>query len=520
MKILQKIIKSNVEYNIADNIARESISNIADELNKIEVPDKTSDLENDSGFITSTDADNKYALKSTVDELQLYKFPNATIFGQPTIQNGQVSNFSNDNYLQFPFLVNFQNRPFNIYFSFTTPSVMTGQQNILDSDKGLAFAIREGKVVCVASEDGTSWTTGELVSTETLEPNTTYYFRVYCVSFEGQFIFGYLGGLSTDAYTINKTARMNQTPYPKTMFIGRSFVNNGNHFSGSINLNDASLEVSNKVVWTGMDDVGLATRAAVDLSNIDAKGVEVIETIVDNKVSTKQDILVSGTNIKTINNQSILGEGNITIQGGEGGGNGAQIIEVTSAEYRALTDEEKNDTSKIYVIKDGVSEYYKKTEVYNKTESDAKYSLKGEGKTYTGGSGVTVNNDTNVIGVNAVSGFSIGNSTNWNVLYYKKTTDTTNYAGFYIQALKVNGAIKYLIKNSSFSEPLDLDSAYAKTSDIPDVSNFLTDIKTINGQSIVGTGNVEIKGNDEWIGTQEQYDALTTKSNTTTYYII
>jgi len=34
--------------------------------------------------------------------------------------------------------------------------------------------------------------------------------------------------------------------------------------------------------------------------------------------STKQDILVSGTNIKTINNQSLLGSGNIEIQGGSG----------------------------------------------------------------------------------------------------------------------------------------------------------------------------------------------------------
>jgi hypothetical protein len=33
-------------------------------------------------------------------------------------------------------------------------------------------------------------------------------------------------------------------------------------------------------------------------------------------VATKQDTLVSGTNIKTINGESILGEGNIAIQGG------------------------------------------------------------------------------------------------------------------------------------------------------------------------------------------------------------
>lgn len=33
----------------------------------------------------------------------------------------------------------------------------------------------------------------------------------------------------------------------------------------------------------------------------------------------KQGILISGENIKTINGQSLLGQGNITIQGGAGG---------------------------------------------------------------------------------------------------------------------------------------------------------------------------------------------------------
>ena len=36
----------------------------------------------------------------------------------------------------------------------------------------------------------------------------------------------------------------------------------------------------------------------------------------ETKLGNKQDTLVSGTNIKTINNQSLLGSGNITIQGG------------------------------------------------------------------------------------------------------------------------------------------------------------------------------------------------------------
>lgn len=40
------------------------------------------------------------------------------------------------------------------------------------------------------------------------------------------------------------------------------------------------------------------------------------ETEIDTALNTKQDTLISGTNIKTINNTSILGAGNISIQGG------------------------------------------------------------------------------------------------------------------------------------------------------------------------------------------------------------
>ena len=52
----------------------------------------------------------------------------------------------------------------------------------------------------------------------------------------------------------------------------------------------------------------------------DIQDIEVTQkadtSAVTEALSAKQDALVSGTNIKTINNQSILGSGNITIQGG------------------------------------------------------------------------------------------------------------------------------------------------------------------------------------------------------------
>lgn len=54
-----------------------------------------------------------------------------------------------------------------------------------------------------------------------------------------------------------------------------------------------------------------------------------------------QEALVSGTNIKTINNESILGSGNITISGSGGGGE-ANVIESISINGTAQTVTSKN----------------------------------------------------------------------------------------------------------------------------------------------------------------------------------
>lgn len=52
---------------------------------------------------------------------------------------------------------------------------------------------------------------------------------------------------------------------------------------------------------------------------------------VDDAIGTKQDTLVSGTNIKTINGSSILGSGNIVIEGGGGGGTSITVDDSLSS---------------------------------------------------------------------------------------------------------------------------------------------------------------------------------------------
>ena len=63
---------------------------------------------------------------------------------------------------------------------------------------------------------------------------------------------------------------------------------------------------------------------------------KVIASALNDLNSNKQNKLVSGTNIKTINNQSLLGEGNITISGGGSSGD-VNVIETVKVNGTALT---------------------------------------------------------------------------------------------------------------------------------------------------------------------------------------
>lgn len=214
--------------------------------------------------------------KGNID-LNITKTPNVTIFGDLNTENGQLRDFSVDNYAQFPFLVDFKNKSFTISMCVTTPNDLSGQHNIFDSEFGLAFAIRDGKVVLAASTDGVSWDLGEHVSETHLKPNYTYYLNilhtgtqyVVFISIDKEHytpMFNFIGG----------------SPYPKQIIIGKS-LDNSNFFNGSINLNYCNVVANDVEIWQGMDDLGVATRLATDLSNIDAAGEAKIKEIAGGK---------------------------------------------------------------------------------------------------------------------------------------------------------------------------------------------------------------------------------------------
>ena len=79
---------------------------------------------------------------------------------------------------------------------------------------------------------------------------------------------------------------------------------------------------------SGATDISTALASKADTATTYTK-TETDNAITD-ATSTKQDTLVSGTNIKTINNQSILGEGNIEIQGGGSSYTAGDGIDITN----------------------------------------------------------------------------------------------------------------------------------------------------------------------------------------------
>lgn len=219
-------------------------------------------------------------LKEKVDEIELSKFPNVTIFGLPTIQQGHISDFSVENYLQFPFLVDFHNQAFEIRMCFTTGDNIQTQENIFDSIDGLAFAVRGGHFVVAMSSDGQSWNMGEHIGVTNVLPNTTYYVKFSWNKLQYKLSVSIDNQTYTDDFSYTDTRSL----FAKQIVIGKS-TDNRYIFGGSINLNHCSLSIMGQEVWQGMDDAGLATRMATNMNNIDEEGVNFINNLIDNKLN-------------------------------------------------------------------------------------------------------------------------------------------------------------------------------------------------------------------------------------------
>lgn len=214
------------------------------------------------------------------------------------------------------------------------------------------------------------------------------------------------------------------------------------------------------------------------------------ESAITQAVSGKQDTLVSGTNIKTINNESILGEGNITIQGGGGG--------IDSGTVQTMIDESisgKVDTS---AVTSSVTSASTNSEIPTAKAVNDKLGGTSIVRLTQAQYDALTTKDPNTV-------YYITDATPINMSDYQpllsagtNITITDNVISAQLEGGGVSradvedmisAATSGYVESSAITEEIT-----AAVSGKQDTLVSGTNIKTINNESILGSGNIDIQG--------------------------
>lgn len=204
------------------------------------------------------------------------------------------------------------------------------------------------------------------------------------------------------------------------------------------------------------------------------------------KDANAQETLVSGTNIKTINNQSILGSGNLVIQGGSG--SGETVIELTQAEYDALSGYAEDTT---YIITDATAinmDDYATTGTVN--------TLSGQVSTLSG----SLADKADKANISANNGLQFPK---WNTQgIITGSTGSTVYQ----RNININGTNQSILRAANS----DISAIYVPTS-----AGAKNAVLLSNGSGAPVWASYKFQ-----FITQTDYDALSTKDSTTIYFIV
>lgn len=241
-------------------------------------------------------------------------------------------------------------------------------------------------------------------------------------------------------------------------------------------------------------------------------------------ISNKQDTLVSGTNIKTINGESILGSGNIAISGGSGSGSGSGGSGYFNVHPTNITSTPDND------LEFNITESEYNEILTNKRNVRLVFSAEPEPKSsnetiglefeYNTNPGLLYNSAGPVFKSTIVENYNPTVSSNSTLSYATlmlfedgDSIHGKSYRGRYSEHSVYRG-ISMISNEKGFGivltdEPYNPDKPnegavyFGKINGRSVINNNFelqptlvsgTNIKTINGQSILGSGNIEISG--------------------------
>ena len=411
---------------------------LASKANASDIPTKTSQLANDSGFVTSTEVSTTYATKAEV----------------PT----KTSQLTNDSQYQ------------------TKANLDT------------ALATKADKSSLNSKQD-------KLVSGVSIK------------TINDQSILG-SGNISIESTSITVDSALSTTSENpvQNKVVTNTLQTKAN--ASDIPTKVSQLENDSKFATQTAVATGLATKADKDSLTSLEGSVSTLETTVGNQdksivanaqaIQGKQDKLVSGTNIKTINNQSILGSGNISIEGG----GSTVVVDDALSDTSENPVQNKVITTRVTSIESSLASKANASEIPTKVsqlENDSTYQTKANLDTALADYAKT----SDVNSKNTLQDTAIQNNTDA-IATINQTLATK------ADTSAIPTKVSQLENDSTYQTKANLDTAlesYAKTSDV-NSKNALqdeaiqgkqdklvsgTNIKTINNQSLLGEGNISIE---------------------------
>ena len=194
-------------------------------------------------------------------------------------------------------------------------------------------------------------------------------------------------------------------------------------------------------------------KTAVGLNNVDntSDANKPVSTAQATAIGLKQDALVSGTNIKTVNGTSVLGSGDIIISGGGAGSDTTAIHTTTSGEISTLTEKttlvdndillsenSENSFSKVKTKLSSLKTYL--TTAFNKVYSLITDTGDRHGFAYPTLSSLSFNNSTRVLTISANTGYDIYvNGTKYTITTDKTVSITNTKGQWFIYYTIVSG---------------------------------------------------------------------------------
>jgi hypothetical protein len=315
-------------------------------------------------------------------------------------------------------------------------------------------------------------------------------------------------------------------------------------------------------VATNTSDISvIKTKQEEDGNKIDA---------LDKEMATKQDLLVSGTNIKTINSQSLLGEGNIVINSGSD----IPYLFINSSthlsgDFAAVKNAIANKTPfELYYVnilgygdvaapevcfvlgeniqatfhfESGTTNHTLVTAQITPTGVSVDKSFHNYQEQLVSGTNIKTINGQDILGSGNLDISGGGGTTDYNQLTNKPQINSVELSGNKsLEDLGIPTKTSELTNDSGFltSIPDEYVTETELNAGLGNKQDTLvsgTNIKTVNGESLLGSGNIDIESvsNPVTYGsgtqpqvhtilvvTQSEYDAISSKDPNTQYLIV